>query len=121
MAGGLLRVTSAKGRRDAFSASVVTSELPIPPVYFRLVLSAPATSVKIDTGMTQLSDQETGTLELDPGNPRVSLAVHWKSPAEAWEHRFAKLTVEAPGQATFTHIFDAPGDIDDLVELPSHE
>lgn len=31
---------------------------------------------------------------------------------------FAKLTVEAPGKETFTHVFDAPGDIDDFVELP---
>jgi hypothetical protein len=31
---------------------------------------------------------------------------------------FAKLVVEAEGKETFTHVFDADGDIDDFVELP---
>lgn len=31
---------------------------------------------------------------------------------------FAKLIVEAEGKETFTHVFDADGDIDDFVELP---
>lgn len=31
---------------------------------------------------------------------------------------FAKLVVEAEGEKTFTHVFDADGEIDDFVELP---
>jgi hypothetical protein len=31
---------------------------------------------------------------------------------------FAKLIVEAEGEETFVHVFDAKGDIDDFVELP---
>ncbi len=60
----------------------------------------------------------SGTVTIDPANPSLSLVVRWKSPAGEGEHRFAKLTLEAPGQPTFTHVFDADGDIDDLIELP---
>jgi hypothetical protein len=59
-----------------------------------------------------------GSLELDPQNPQIGLVVRWKNPTAPGEHRFAKLTLEAPGQATFTHVFDANGDIDDFLELP---
>ena len=57
-------------------------------------------------------------LELDSQNPRVGLVIRWKNSTAPGEHRFAKLTLEAPGQATFIHTFDAGGDIDDLLELP---
>jgi len=92
-------------------------------VPFRLVLSAPAAEVKFDTGraVPAISPDESpilGKLELDPQNPHLSLVVRWKNPAAAGEHRFAKLTLEAPGQDTFTHVFDADGDIDDFLELP---
>ena len=89
---------------------------------FRLLLSDPAAVVEIDTGklIRPPADSATlsGTLELDPKNPRVGLLVRWKNAAAPGEHRFAKLTLEAPGQATFTHVFDASGDIDDFLELP---
>lgn len=55
---------------------------------------------------------------MDPRNPHISLVVRWKTAATPGEHRFAKLTLEAPGQETFTHVFDADGDIDDFLELP---
>jgi hypothetical protein len=60
----------------------------------------------------------SGILEIDPANPNLSLTVQWKNPPAAGEHRFAKLTLEAPGRDTFTHVFDADGDIDDILELP---
>ncbi|GAA5116386.1 hypothetical protein GCM10023212_02830 [Luteolibacter yonseiensis] len=89
---------------------------------FRLVLSAPATEVvlsatnEIRTGAA--GGGVSGTLEIDPANPAVSLSVRWKNPPAPGEHRFAKLTLEAAGQDTFNHVFDAGGDIDDFLELP---
>ena len=78
--------------------------------------------MEIDTGhlLRPLPVQSTisGMLELDPNNPRLGLVVRWKNPSAPGEHRFAKLTLEAPGQETFTHVFDAVGDIDDFLELP---
>ena len=78
--------------------------------------------MEIDTGhlIRPLPEQATisGMLELDPNNPRLGLVVRWKNPSAPGEHRFAKLTLEAPGQETFTHVFDAVGDIDDFLELP---
>ena len=54
----------------------------------------------------------------------IALVIRWRNPPTAGEHRFAKLTLEIPRQPTFTHVFDADGDIDDFLELPlpaSHE
>ncbi len=122
-AAGLLRVTAAR----------TTVAQPTPPhtdsrqlransVPFRLLLSAPASMVEIDSGKPIQPPLDgpslSGTLELDPANPHVGLIVRWKTPASAGEHRFAKLTLEPPGQDTFTHVFDAAGDIDDFLELP---
>ena len=92
-------------------------------VPFRLILSAPAEGVTLDTGNAspplQLDKSPiSGKLELDSQNPHLSLVVRWKNPPTPGEHRFAKLTLEAPGQETFTHVFDAAGDIDDFLELP---
>ena len=58
----------------------------------------------------------SGEIEIDPRNPVLFLKVQWVSPDRV--HSFAKLVVEADGKETFTHVFDAPGDIDDFVELP---
>lgn len=89
---------------------------------FRLLLSAEASELEIDTGSIirpSLNGSEiAGTLDLDPQNPRVALVVRWKQPAAEGEHRFAKLTLELPGRPTFTHVFDARGDLDELLELP---
>ena len=120
---GLMRVTATrKSVTPPPVAATGTPALPGKPVPFRLLLSAPAAVVEIDTGklIRPPADSATisGTLELDPRNPRVGLVVRWKNAAAPGEHRFAKLTLEAPGQATFTHVFDAGGDIDDFLELP---
>jgi len=60
----------------------------------------------------------SGSLELDAKNPRIGLVVRWKNAAASGEHRFAKLTLERPGQETLVHVFDADDDIDDFLELP---
>ena len=119
---GLLRVTAARGNGDPTPKPTVVAQAALAAVPFRLVLSAPATAVEIDTGrvIRPLTEQSTvsGMLQLDPNNPRLGLVVRWKNPSAPGEHRFAKLTLEAPGQETFTHVFDAVGDIDDFLELP---
>lgn len=113
---GLMRVTSSGDRATASPGGPpVRAELP--PISYRLILSAVAAEISVDTGKSTTTTP-TGTLELDPANPRVAVSIRWKSPPTPGESRFAKLTVEAPGQETFVHVFDAPGDIDDLVELP---
>ena len=117
-----MHVTSAKLVTESPAQPVVAKTVAA-SVPFRVVLSAPAAEVKIDTGgpvvpVSPDSSPMIGKLELDPSNPHVSLIVRWKNPPAAGEHRFAKLTLEPPGQATITHIFDADGDIDELLELP---
>ena len=119
---GLLQVTAARGNADLTTKPPSVAPAPLAAVPFHLVLSAPAAAVEIDTGhlIRPLPVQSTvsGMLELDPNNPRLGLVVRWKNPSAPGEHRFAKLTVEAPGQETFTHVFDAAGNIDDFLELP---
>ena len=119
---GLLRVTAARGNGDLTPKLPVVEQAALAAVPFHLVLSAPAALVEIDTGhlIRPPVEQSTvsGMLELDPNNPRLGLVVRWKNPSAAGEHRFAKLTLEAPGQPTFTHVFDAAGDLDDFLELP---
>jgi hypothetical protein len=65
------------------------------------------------------SGDYAGSAAIDPENPVVFLKVSCVPPLAEGEGRmFAKLVVEADGQETFTHVFDAAGDIDDFVELP---
>ena len=120
---GLMRVTAS--RRAVNPPPAAPSKTPKPlgnHVPFHLLLSAPAAVVEIDTAklIRPPADSSTisGMLELDSQNPRVGLVIRWKNSTAPGEHRFAKLTLEAPGQATFIHTFDAGGDIDDLLELP---
>ena len=119
---GLLRVTAARAPRDPTVRPSSVERTALAAVPFHLVLSAPAATVEIDTGHLARPPTDpspiSGMLELDPNNPRVGLVVRWKNPAAAGEHRFAKLTLEAPGQETFSKVFDAAGDIDDFLELP---
>lgn len=119
---GLLRVTTARGSVHPAIRVPEVKKPTLAAVPFRLILSAPAAAVEIDTGsvIRPLSNRSpvSGTLNLDPNDPRVGLVVRWENAAIAGEHRFAKLTLEAPGQETFTHVFDADGDINDFLELP---
>ncbi len=112
---GLQRVTSARSEIIVAAPPEKTAS-PSTAIPFHLTLSAPTSSVEI-SGKT-LTPPLSGTLEIDPANPHVALVVRWKNPAAPGEHRFAKLTLDPPGQATITHVFDAAGDIDDLLELP---
>lgn len=61
----------------------------------------------------------SGSALIDPENPVAFLKVSClaKAPKDG-QRIFAKLVVEAEGKETFTHVFDADGDIDDFVELP---
>jgi hypothetical protein len=122
-AAGLARVTSS---RDVISSSAsvpaVKAQSAKKTVPFRLVLSAPAAEVVL-TAVNQVRPTAgdgtiSGTLEIDTANPSLALTVQWKNPSASGEHRFAKLILEAPGQDTLTHVFDADGDIDELLELP---
>ncbi len=123
-AAGLLRVTAARTTVARTTPPPTDSQqtLRANSVPFRLLLSAPAALVEIDSGKPIHPPLDgpslSGTLELDPTNPHVGLIVRWKTPASVGEHRFAKLTLEPPGQETFTRVFDAAGDIDDFLELP---
>jgi hypothetical protein len=61
-----------------------------------------------------------GETVIDPQMPVMFLKVSCIAPAgpEGMTRFFAKLIVEAEGEETFVHVFDAKGDIDDFVELP---
>ncbi len=119
-----MRVTAARDTRSPAGPELVDIKPTVEPtvIPFRLLLSAPAAEIEIDTGKSIRPPVDgspiSGMVQLDPTNPHVGLIVRWKSPASAGERRFAKLTLEAPGQETFTHVFDAAGDIDDFIELP---
>ncbi len=117
---GLMRVTAARGKMTLRPALKALPSLEV-AVPYQLRLSAPAQTVEIDTGKDYQAAALHGSLVLDAKNPSVALRVRWVQPPIAGESRFAKLTVEAPGLATFTHVFDASGDIDDYVELPISE
>jgi hypothetical protein len=55
-------------------------------------------------------------ITIEKKEPVIYLNVVWSQ--VSGNRRFAKLVVEAEGRETFTHVFDADGDIDDFVELP---
>ena len=121
---GLMRVTSAGLTAPEKKAPLALPDEKLPyRVPFQLLLSEPATEIKIDSGeglqsfLTETSPY-LGHLELDAQNPQLSLTVKWRNPPAPGTHRFAKLTLEAPGQPTFQHVFDSAGDIDDFLELP---
>ncbi len=119
-----MRVTAARDHRPPVGPEGVAEKraAELTAIPFRLLLSAPAAEIEINTGRSIRPSVDgspvSGAVELDPNNPHIGLVVRWKSPAAAGERRFAKFTLEAPGQETFTHVFDAAGDIDDFIELP---
>lgn len=119
---GLARVTSPRSDNRTILPAPDAAAPGGNAISFRLLLSAPAAEVEIDTGKVIRPPLDgpaiSGVLELDSRNPRVGLVIRWKQPAASGERRFAKLSLEAPGQETVTHVFDADGDIDDFLELP---
>ncbi len=121
---GLARITAAKENLAAAPTREPKAEpsSPAAGIPYRLILSDRARLVEIDTGSVihppVSSSSISGTLQIDPKNPRIGLRIEWATPAGADEHRFAKLTLEAPGQPTLTHVFDSAAEIDELLELP---
>jgi hypothetical protein len=122
---GLSRLTGARdgpATRVAVEAPAKDADSDLARIPFSLLLSAPAASVELDAGSLLRPEltgaRVSGHLLMDPKNPVVELKVRWAQPLQAGEHRFAKLSLEIPKQPTFTQVFDADGDIDELVELP---
>lgn len=81
---------------------------------YRLVLSAPASSIRLESAGTAHHASE-GRLRLDEAHPAVFLKVSWQEGPPS--HRFAKLTLDLPGKPTLNHIFEASGDIEDVWEI----
>lgn len=117
---GLMRLTHAKPQ--ATGTPPATSH-PTPPAAtktlpYRLILSAETTEIRISAGDEAPLSEPSGRLSMPSDHPLIHLIVRWKSEPAAGEHRFAKLILEPAGKATITHVFDAAGDIDDILELP---
>ena len=106
--------------KRAASEDLLTAGSAVP---FRVLLSHPAATVELvaksEIRLAPTGNFFTGTMEMDPQNPRFSIKVHWALPSAPGEHRFAKITLEPPGRETFTHVFDSVNGIDELLELPS--
>ena len=87
-----------------------------------LTLSGKAEQVAVEgvAGAIVLKETSSGTysgeVAIDGEAALLFVRVSWNAEEDA--HRFAKLVVEVPGKETFTHVFDAPGDIDNFIELP---
>jgi hypothetical protein len=82
--------------------------------HYRLILSAEAAKVELESAGARHPEME-GTLDLDPANPAVALRISWAVSSPG--HRFAKLILDLPGKDSFTHVFESPGDLDDIWEL----
>lgn len=90
-------------------------------VYLTLSEAAKSATLFANAGDYQLGESAdgkyyAGDFKIAVKNPVLDLKVEWEE--EVPRHRFAKLVVEAEGKETFTHFFDAEGEIDDFVELP---
>lgn len=102
--------TSESGRIPA-RVYLTLSQL---PGFFALTMGEENVSL-----MRGVCGELAGTAYIDPENPVAFLKVTCLAKAaDDGQRIFAKLVVEAEGEATFTHVFDADGDIDDFVELP---
>ncbi len=93
------------------------------PVRVFITLSGVARTVDLfsNAGPYRFGQSEAGSYTADDfkiakDNPVLEFKVDWMD--ESPIRRFAKVVVEAPGEKTFTHVFDSTGDIDDFVELP---
>jgi len=93
---------------------------------FELVLSHPARSIRLDPGIEGAAldlgsgpGPHHGSIALDSAHPIIFIDIEWADPPTPGIHRFAKLTLEPPKQATLTHTFDTTGPLSDVWELPS--
>lgn len=91
---------------------------------FSLVLSEPAERIELTdrTGARLFAGGQSGPLsgmlEL-PQDGAIFVTIHWSNEPAAGETHFAKLTLEPPGKPSLVRYFEAPGDIEDVWELPS--
>jgi hypothetical protein len=92
--------------------------------HFQLLLSAPASELRISTGRDEriisggAESTLGGSLDFNRLDPRVELVIQWSEPPQTGQHRFAKLSLELPGTPTVIHVFDSAGDIEEWIELP---
>ncbi len=91
---------------------------------FFLTFSSRPAEVRLESGGETLAvrpDDVTasGSLTLADDHPTIFVTVLWDH-AEESVPRFAKLTLEPPGQPTQTRTFDGFGSIDDVWELHLH-
>jgi len=124
---GLMWVTGKRTVSDSSMPAMAIESTPNanPIIPFHLLLSSPARKVEINTGksLKKFTPEMalSGTVEMDPQNPHFALTILWQNPIRPGEHRFAKLILESPRRQTLTHVFDADGDIDDILEFPLSE
>ena len=91
-------------------------------VPFSLTLSAAARKVEILDGAGEtLWQKEEDTKVRVQGSltqlpETLVLRVSWMDPSAP--RFFAKMVIDPPGRDSLTHVFDAPGEMDDLWELP---
>lgn len=90
-------------------------------VYITLSGAAKTVDLFANAGYYRFGQSEAGSYTADDfkiakDNPVLQFKVDWAEDSPT--RRFAKVVIEAPGEETFTHVFDSQGDIDDFVELP---
>ena len=125
---GFARLTHKGTRVPAGSVEEVTAKSEMIPAKVMLTFSEAAGSVQLNSGDRSIMAGLPGNLEkmtwrdfstemtIEKNDPVIFLNVVWSQ--DSGNRRFAKMVVEAEGRETFTHVFDAAGDIDDFVELP---
>jgi hypothetical protein len=124
---GFARLTGWGGEVSQVADRPVTTEMsgymkPALEAKVFITLSGSARSVTINgyRGVVDFGEPVggvyAGTVMIDRDLLMLLLEVEWLE--ETKGRNFAKLVVEAKNRETFSHVFDAPGDIDDFVELP---
>lgn len=78
-------------------------------------LSSAGESVSRTFSSESTENEIRGDLLLNPEDPVVSVRVNWYELGD--KHGFVKMVLEVEGQPTITRVFDAAGNIDDLMEV----
>ena len=118
VAGLMLRVTATNVRVAAVEPVKGEEASARLTARYELSLSAEAERIMVASADAKPNESPNGTLHIRPDHAVVSVRVAWKDAPDAGVMRFAKLRIEVPGKETFHHVFEASGDIDDVVELP---
>lgn len=123
---GLAKLTGARPAARPPAAPPPPATVAGIEVPFNLVLSHPARSIRLDPGIDGAaldlgsgSAHLSGEITIDPANPLIFIDIEWTDPQAPGIHRFAKLTLEPPKQATLTRTFDSTGPLSDVWEIPS--